>query len=113
MEKISNVYAIYIDRAFQLAEQSAVTNDSLLDWYCEGDIERVIDMVELGEKVAIAIPHLGDVALSEFCYQVIEYELRDWLLQLFSTNMDAPGHDDIIERIKQLHAEKEATCCSL
>jgi len=110
MVQINLVYAIYLDRAFQLAEQLCVINGSLLDWYCEGDIERVFDMVKLGEKVANAIPHLGDVALSEFCYQIIEYEFRDWLLERFSNGMDAPGHDDIIERIKQLHAERCLPC---
>lgn len=124
MNNLSIYITVYLDRAFTAAslEVPMIDEEQTFDeWFAEGygDIERVqrtIDITNMLIKALEANPTrgalLGDIAVTDFCYNVLEYEVKDELLEFANAQVKTPSNKYIVEfiitHLEQMHTALDA-----
>jgi hypothetical protein len=118
MDTLNTYFLVYIDRALTAAslEVCRVGFWTYDEWFnSAGDIERVQRAIEITEALLEKLESdsgnealLGDVPVTDFCYHVLEEDLKDFVLEFASREVDAPTDEAIIEFITKRLAEEKA-----
>lgn len=104
MDNITSFYfGVYIDRALTLLavnKMVEVTDDegqewSFDEWFASGgDLERVGRTLNIANQLSRELD-LSGLALSEVCYEILEYRLVEFIERFGNNNLEAPTDSEI------------------